>query len=198
MIPVTVTIQLQGYFCNHWPRAKILVNGQVMADLAVENLQTVEFTVNCDKINTLCFQHYSKSFGENGIYDTSGTEDCKFQILDIKFDHVSIGEKLKSALRFNNHWSQFQIENNSTEFIQQFSYIENTNGWMAFNGEIVLEFDTPIYDWLIIKKFKLPLDQDKPFHSNYTTRWYYEENIATIDEIRKLMKLNENSNSSNS
>ena len=198
MIPVTVTIQLQGYFCNHWPYVKILVNDQVMADLTVEDLQTVEFTVNCDKINILCFQHYGKSFGENGIYDTSGNEDCKFQILDIKFDRVSIGEKIRSQLVFNNHWSQFQLNSNSTEFIQQFSHIENSDGWMTFNGEIGLEFDTPIYDWLIIKKFKVPLDQGKSFHSNYTTRWHYEENIETLNEIRKLMKLNENSNSSNS
>jgi hypothetical protein len=162
-----------------------------MADITVEDLQTIEFETNCNNINTLCFQHYGKSSGENGIYDTDivNNKDCKFQILDIKFDQVSIGEKLKSELTFDTDWTQFQLDNNSAEFAQQFSHIEKTNGMITFNGKTIIQFDTPVYDWLIIKKYKLPIVQGQAFFSNHTMRWHYEKNISIIDEIRKLMKI---------
>jgi hypothetical protein len=199
MIPVTITVEMQGYFCNHWPYVKIMVNNQVMADVVVENLKTVEFTVNCDQINTLCVQHHSKNFGENGIFDTDvdSKQDCKLQIVDIKFDEVSIDLKLRSELSFTTHWSQLQIDNNSTDFIREYSWIEKTDGWLTFNGETKLEFETPIYDWLIIKKYKVPRDNRAVF-SNHSARWHYEENIAIIEEIKKLMELDENRNISHS
>lgn len=183
MHKTTIEITLQGYFYNHWPELKILLNGNLLFSGPVVEQQVLTFEVNCNHSNQLEFVHHSKQFGENNVWDTDPDTgaDCKLQILDIKFNQVSIGPKLRSNLKF--------VAQNSDQSV---SVIETSDGWMTFNGLITLEFETPVYDWLIINKFKLEEQNDKAFYSNFTKRWHYEQDIAILDEIRKIMGFDEN------
>jgi hypothetical protein len=63
---------------------------------------------------------------------------------------------------------------------------------MNFNGTIGLEFDTPVYDWMIVKKYKKPIDKNIAYFSNHTARWHYEEDIKILNEIKSLMDIDEN------
>ena len=189
-----IQIELAGFYCNHWPNLRIDLNNQQLFCGEVEEQMTLTFEVDCFDKNQLVFEHFGKKFGEQGVYDTVPEQslDCKLQITDVKFDKVSIGPKLRSALSFRTIWSSHQIVSQSQEFVDQYSLINETDGWMAFNGKIVFEFETPIYDWLIIKKFKVEEEAtDKAFYSNFTTRWHYKQDLAVLEEIRKLMGFNE-------
>jgi hypothetical protein len=180
---VNIEIVLQSYFYNHWPELKILLNDKLLFDDPVVEKQILTFDVDCKSTNQLEFIHYNKQFGKNNVWDTDPVTgaDCKLQILDIKFDQVSIGKKLKAELEFV---AQHQD--------QSVSIINTSNGWMTYNGFIKLNFETPIYNWLIINKFKLEEKENKAFYSNFTKRWHYEQDIAVLDEIRKIMEFDEN------
>jgi hypothetical protein len=140
----------------------------------------------------LKFIHYGKSFGENDVWDSSpdASEQCFINIDDICFNEVSIGETLKSKLVFVTEWSDLQRQQNTQEFIDTYSTIQ-CYGMMNFNGSIIIDFDTPVYDWLIFNKYKVPMT-DTAYFSNYSARWHYEEDLKVIDEIKELIDFDKN------
>ena len=117
-----IEIVLQGYFCNHWPELTILLNNEKLFVGSIVDQQILVFDVRCQNVNKLEFVHHSKQFGENNVWDTDPTTgaDCKLQIVDIKFDQVSIGKKLRSELEFTTQWSDTQLSNESKDFLEQF------------------------------------------------------------------------------
>jgi hypothetical protein len=189
---VNLTISLTGYYYNHWPNLKILHNNVTVFDQAIVNDQQLVLALSCDKTNRLEFIHHGKSFGEEGIWDSNAdaSEQCFINIKDILFDQVSIGETLKSKLMFDTAWSDLQLEQNTQEFLNTYSKIQ-CYGMMNFNGSIVIDFDTPIYNWLIFNKYKVPMT-DTAYFSNYSARWHYEEDLKVIDEIKELIHFDKN------
>jgi hypothetical protein len=189
---VNLTISLTGYYYNHWPNLKILHNNVTVFDQAIVNDQQLVLALPCDKTNRLEFIHHGKSFGEEGIWDSNAdaSEQCFINIKDILFDQVSIGETLKSKLMFDTAWSDLQLEQNTQEFLNTYSKIQ-CYGMMNFNGSIVIDFDTPIYNWLIFNKYKVPMT-DTAYFSNYSARWHYEEDLKVIDEIKELIHFDKN------
>ena len=182
-----ISIDLQGYYCNHWPWVAVKLNGIELFNQQVVESITLDFDVVCDQTNLLEFEHYGKSFGTNGIWDSGPEQDCFAQILDIRFDDVSV-DNIVSGLTFISKWSQ----GSDPDQVKNFSTINNCNGLMNFNGVIGLEFDMPVYDWLIVKKYKKPIDKNIAYFSNHTARWHYEEDIRILDEIKNLMDIDEN------
>lgn len=165
-----------------------LNNVELFNQQVVESI-TLDFDVDCDKTNLLELEHYGKSFGTNGIWDTNTRtqQDCFAQIKDIRFDDVSI-DLIMSDLTFISKWNP----DSNPDQVKNFSIINNCNGSMNFNGVISLEFDTPVYDWLIIKKYKKPIDKNIAYFSNHTARWHYEEDIKILNDIKGLMQIDEN------
>jgi hypothetical protein len=182
-----ISIDLQGYYCNHWPWVIVRLNGIELFNQQVIESIKLDFDVVCDQHNLLEFEHYGKSFGANGVWDTTSELDCFAQIKDIRFDDVSV-DNIVSGLTFISKWS----ENSDPDQVKNFSTINNCNGLMNFNGVISLEFDMPVYNWLIVKKYKKPIDKNIAYFSNHTARWHYEEDIRILDEIKNLMDIDEN------
>jgi len=182
-----ISIDLRGHYCNHWPWMIVRLNGIELFNQQVVESISVDFDVECNQKNLLEFEHHGKRFGTNGIWDTTAQQDCFAVIKDIRFDDVSV-DKIISELTFISKWhpgaNPAQVEN--------FSVINNCNGSMNFNGVIELEFETPVYDWLIIKKYKKPVDKNISYFSNHTARWHYEEDLKILDEIKNLMDIDEN------
>ena len=194
-VPVLLTVDVCGYYYNHWPFLKILCNNKLIFDDNIIEHQQLNFNLECDEQNTLEFVHYGKSFGENNIWDSNhdASEQCFIEVKDIKFDHVSIDNQLKSKLVFKTHWTDLQITQNSEEFISQYSQIFS-NGSMNFNGSFILDFETPVYRWLTLSKYKQSM-QELAYFSNHTARWHYEEDLRIIDEIKGLMNFDKNTSS---
>jgi hypothetical protein len=182
-----ISIDLRGHYCNHWPWVIVRLNGNELFNQQVIESITMDFDLVCDQHNLLEFEHYGKSFGTNGIWDSTPEQDCFAQITDIRFDDVSI-DNIVSGLTFISKWSQ----DSDPDQVENFSTINNCNGLMNFNGVISLEFDMPVYDWLIVKKYKKPIDKNIAYFSNHTSRWHYEEDIRILDEIKNLMDIDEN------
>ena len=189
---VNLAVTVTGKYCNHWPYLKILHNDVILYDNQVIGTQVLTFDLECNNKNLLSFEHYRKSSGENGVWDTTDTEDCVLTVDDVEFDQVSIGVHLKSKLLFKTNWTTHQLKSEPVEFIDQHSEIYS-NGVMSFNGAINLEFDAPVYDWLILNKYKVPI-ADTAYFSNYSLRWHYQEDNKIISEIKELLAHDQNSN----
>jgi len=189
---VNLTISLTGHYYNHWPNLKILHNNVTVFDQTIIGDQSLTFELPCNKNNELQLIHYGKCFGENGVWDSSSdaSEQCFININDICFNEVSIGESMKSKLIFNTKWSDLQIEQNTQEFIDTYSTIQ-CYGMMNFNGSIAIEFDTPVYNWLIFSKYKVPMT-DTAYFSNYSSRWHYDNDLKVIEEIKELINFDKN------
>jgi hypothetical protein len=189
---VNLTISLTGYYYNHWPNLRILHNNVTVFDQPIINDQLLTLNLDCVETNELKFIHYGKSFGENGVWDSNAnaSEQCFINIKDIQFNNVSIGETLKSKLIFDTKWSDLQLQQNTQEFIDTYSTIQ-CYGMMNFNGSIAIDFNTPIYNWLIFSKYKVPMT-DTAYFSNYSARWHYEEDLKVIKEIKELIDFEKN------
>ena len=189
---VNIKVDVTGYYFNHWPYLKILLNDKVIFDNEVIDHQLLEFNVDCDSKNQLQFIHHSKRYNDNNAWDTDGKNECYLNINDIRFEDVGLGIHLKSQLEFVTHWRPFQLVDHTTEFVNKHSRLLS-NGMMTFNGEISLDFETPVLNWLTIKKFRVPVNEDTAYFSNYSARWHYAQDLELINSIKQLMNLDENS-----
>jgi hypothetical protein len=179
-----ISIDLQGHYCNHWPWVIVKLNGIELFNQQVIESIKLDFDVVCDQHNLLEFEHYGKSFGTNGVWDTTSELDCFAQINDIRFDDVSVDRIIISGLTFISKWNQ----DSDPEQVKNFSTINNCNGLMNFNGVIGLEFDTPVYSWLIKEKFiKKQLADDVVFNKSGNRRFDYKYILDKIDKIKQII-----------
>jgi len=191
MQTVIFEVDLVSKFYNHWPYFKIYHNNKlIFNDEIIEN-KTLVYKLDCEKHNNLVFNHYGKQFGENNVWDKNPDtgEECLVTIKDIRLNSVSIGD-LKRKLIFDVDWSDW-MRNHDPSLTNSYKTF-NSDGVMVFNGTITFDFETPVYDWLILNKYKVP-KSNTAYFSNYTNRWHYEDDISVINEIKNLMNFDENS-----
>jgi hypothetical protein len=178
-----ISIDLQGHYCNHWPWVIVRLNGIELFNQQVIESISLNFDVACDRHNLLEFEHYGKSFGDDGIWDTTSQLDCFAQINDVRFDDVSV-DNIISELTFISRWTQYS----DPEQVKIFSTINNCNGLMNFNGVIRLEFDTPVYDWLIKEKFiKKQSINDIIVDRSGNRRFDYKYILNQISKIKQII-----------
>ena len=179
-----ISIDLQGHYCNHWPWVIVRLNGIELFNQQVIESIKLDFDVVCDQHNLLEFEHYGKSFGTNGVWDTTAELDCFVQINDIRFDDVSVDNIIISSLTFISKWNQ----DSDPEQVKNFSTIDHCNGLMNFNGVIGVEFDTPVYNWLIEEKFiKKQSTNNAIFNKSGNRRFDYKYILAQIDKIKQII-----------
>jgi hypothetical protein len=187
---IKLSIDLKGQYCNHWPFAKISVNNQILFDGQVENAVTYDFTIDAIKNNQLVIEHYGKRFGENNVYDCTAdqSQDCVLTIKDIRFDDITvIGPETMNQMFFNTVWTQAQRQSMPPDALEHMSKTSCQNGTMNFNSVLLLEFETPILNWLTVTKYKKPVEKTAYF-SSHSLRWHYEEDLKLIEEIKKLIQ----------
>ena len=93
-------------------------------------------------------------------------------------------EHIINELTFVSNWD----EGSDLNLIQNFSVIDNCAGQLNFNGIIKLEFDTPVYSWLIKEKFikKQPLN-NAVFNKSGNRRFDYKYILDKIDKIKQII-----------
>lgn len=192
MQTVDLTLDLTGYYCNRWPQLQIIHHDKVIQDLEIQDHQILHLTLSCHDTDCVTLYHHGKRFGDQDIWDTStdGSQDCYLQINDIKFDQVSVGEKIMRSLIFNTEWNCLQQRNQSLEFIEKFDKFAS-NGRMSFNGRIEISFQLPIYNWLIMQKYKEPKSSvaaTTAYFSTHVSRYHYDRDLEIIKEIKEMMK----------
>lgn len=184
-------IILNGQYYNHWPFVAITCNGQRLFSGEIQETQHLTFDVECRDCNQLVIEHYGKLFGENNVWDKSidGPGSCNVQIVDLIFDQVSAGPSVINNLEFVTNWTAEQLTE-SPEFIQAYSRFL-CQGQMDFNGTVSLEFPKSIYNWLIDKKYKVPI-VNTAYFSDYSSRWHYARDVELLEEIKTLVKYDKN------
>lgn len=186
MTSVNLKVYLVGYYCKHWPRVRVLHQGKIIWDGEVSGHAQIDLELQADSADTVVLEHYGKRFGEDGVWDSdSAGNDCYVTVTDIKFDDVSVGEKFLSQLIFKSVWTEQQRKLQDTEFLKNYEEF-CSNGMMSFNGRFEIMFELPVYNWLIVKKFKVE-KVDTAYFSNYSLRWHYEKDLKLIDEIKEIM-----------
>ena len=176
---MNLEIDVTPSYCNDWPFLSIKNNNIEIFDDQIIEQQCLSFDLECDKSNILYIKHYGKSFGADDIWDTNEESDRYIIIEDIRFDGVSIDHLLGDMLFHNTFENGQEYNLDIAEF--------KSYGQMRFNGYFELSYETPIYDWLILTKYKKPLSNNA-FFSNSTTRWHYEDDIELINEIKEMFR----------
>ena len=153
-----LNVSISGYSHDgkSWPSIKICIDDMILFDGQVIN--DVDLSINKDLLDgthTLTIEHYGKSFGENGVWNTTSSSDRYIEIKDIKFDHVSIREFWHAGSiknQFNPRQLRDYANNNEDPPWQE----EVKSGYdkvrLSFNGQYQIEFYTPEYDWLILNR----------------------------------------------
>lgn len=185
MIDIAISIQSKS-FGNKWPKIKIYFNNEIIDTVVCENPVTLNYQVQESDHNLLSFELVNKNFGDNGLWDISSDgQGLEATITDIALNNVSIGHLLSSA-KFKTKWTPAQVGYLDKSFIDTYSEYFS-NGMLSFNGILTFEFLSPVYDFLIEKKFKVPYDSKIAFYSNKTELFHYEDGLAIIDDIKKII-----------
>jgi len=171
---------------NRWPKIRIYNNDLLVDDVLCNNINT-ELTYDIEPLqdNKLILEFYGKSFGDGGIWDVGNNGEMRLELLDLKFDDVSI-DHLIHLLEYETNWTTNQLTYEPPESIINYSKYRN-NGLMTFNGRLMFEYSLPIYNFLINKKYKTEYDSNLAYFSNYTETFHYEKGLEKIAEIRKLI-----------
>ena len=186
-----IDINLKSYDIEgRWPKIRLYNNKTLIADVTCNQTDiNLHYDIEPLQKNVFVIEFYNKSFGDNGIWDVSTNSEMRLELIDLQFDGVSIGH-LKNNLPFFTSWTPHQIQNESYEFLEKYSLLDYSNGIMVFNGELVFEYTTPIYDFLILKKFKVDYNKNLTYFSNYTETFHYDTALEIIKEIEEIIKSN--------
>lgn len=176
----------------------LMVGGEIKIynnDLLIEDITcnktdiNLHYEIEPELSNSFVIEFYNKSFGDNGIWDVNKDTEMKLELIDLQFDGVSI-EHLKNTLPFFTSWTSNQLKNETSDFLEKYNIINHSNGIMVFNGKLIFEYETPIYDFLIKKKYKVDYNKNLAYFSNYTETFHYDNALEIIKEIEEIIKSN--------
>ena len=129
-------ITLSGTYWDKKPEYDILLNGKVMSNGFVGENSTIEFTADLeeDTKHTLCVRFLNKQNSDTVENEDKSAiiKDMLLNIEDVLIDGISIGT-LK--------WTHSKYVANGKTY-------ENCVN-LGWNGDWVLEFDSPFYIWLL-------------------------------------------------
>lgn len=186
MLKIRLSVKAKS-FNDKWPRIKISNNNLLLDDVECKGDMILTYNVYPDEWNVLSIELYNKSFGDNGIWDVdSSGQGMELCVTDVEFDDVSIGHLLHHT-PFLTQWTKNQKKYETQEFMSGYTQF-NSSGVMSFNGCILFEYRTPIYKFLIDKKYKVPYDSSIAFYSNSTELFHYERGMNIVKEIKNIIK----------
>ena len=183
MDQVKIYIEFNGTRCNNWPRVKVIGNNYTYFDAEVVKNKIIEFTMPLQDRNCLILEHYGKKFGENGIWDTRSngdqiTEDRAVKLIKLELNEVDISPYL----------------------VRQWPFITDSGqsiptDYFGFNGACHINFDSPVYDWIIKTLVHDPSNvkvkaQDLIIETSHNDLFNYNQDIETLKEIEQLLKEN--------
>ena len=171
---------------GRWPKIKVFNNDVLLDDFQCQLKVEKNYNINPLKENLLIIEHYGKKFGDNDIWDASSDGEIKAKLLDILFDDVSI-DHLITSIKFETIWTENQLKYETQESIVNYSSYYS-HGEMTFNGKLSFKYETPIYDFLILKKYKQDYNENLAYFSNYTESFNYDKGLEKISKIKELLQ----------
>ena len=139
-IEFSITLSAQYTEQSGVPTIEVFLDDECIVGLTAINKQkTITFTLDLDKdiSHKLCL----KRTGHNEINEQSVTIE-NFQVDDINLNKLL--DKIYFYPKYPALWHKQQIESGNEWPAKQ-------KGWRSFgfNGQWIMEFDTPFYTWLL-------------------------------------------------
>lgn len=179
-------------WCNRWPNLFINFNNQKIFSAEIDLAQQIIIDLDSQNSNCLQIGIDNKSFGTNNQWDTqlendTIVQDLFLEISSCKINDVEINELLKSNL-----YTVFR--QSGQDHLPEKIYSEVCN----FNGYFQFDYTSPVLNSITNQKFKLPIDENKSYFSNYTTLFHYDDDLILLDKIDRILKEIEELNSKRS
>jgi hypothetical protein len=185
--PLQIEIDLTGHICNTWPIFYVAINKQQVYKGLIKKHQHIKFEVYVRPEFVFSIGMEDKRFGQETIWDTKVNkfnkivEDKTIEIHDIKFNDVSILDILQKT--------PYKVEftgQQKKEEVPDPLYLDNE---ICYNGAWSCDVFLPIYNWIIVKKFKQDIQPGISEFSDYSKLFHYSKEEKIIKEIKELLKL---------
>jgi len=180
-----IDIELVATYCNTWPTLVLEINNDKVFYDTVKNRQNIslEYKDLKQQGNRLVIGMTNKSFGGSGIWDTVSknnviVEDKTIEIVNLKLDDVDCKDLFRN---------RFYVRRTDKQ-PSYFPDVVESTGVMNYNGYFAFDFDLPLYNSIINKKYKQDANKDISYFSNYTKVFHYEDEIKVINEINNILK----------
>lgn len=188
-----IEINLTGNFCNTWPNLIVELNKNKIYDGLIEENKTINIEYQdkelLEKGNVFVIGMNNKRFGANRQWDTISKDNKIIQDKTIVLHSVKLDDVDCMPL-FKNKFHVKRTDRQPTYFPDVVESVDTMN----YNGYFTFGFELPLYNSLINSKFKIPIDKDKSYFSNYTKVFHYDEEKSIINSIKeKLRTINEKS-----
>ena len=181
MNSIHIRLEVFGTWCNDWPLLRVSVNDNIYFDDKVIDNKIIEFDAPLEDINSLVMQHYGKSFGNNGIWDTKSEnniiiQDRGIKLIKLEFDAVNIE---KYVIK---HWPY------TTDDGESFA-----TDYFGHNGQFNITFDRKVYNWIITTLVHDPVSsvyraQDLIIETSHNDLFNYENDVKELKEISHLLE----------
>lgn len=173
-----IKLELEGTWCNDWPRLRVTANNNIYWDAMVQGDTTVEFAMPVNASNLVRIEHHGKHFGEQGRWDTESHNDSIVRDRAVKIKRIWLDQVDLTAhimQRWPMHTAQGPI------------YTD----YLGHNGYIDVEFGAPVYSW-IITQLIAPKEQNKPVfdlvvETSFGNLFNYDRDKIELGEIQKIL-----------
>lgn len=161
---------------------RVLLNNNIYFDNQVTDSIDVLFEAPLQQSNSLIILHYDKNFGQNGQWDTVSNngvivQDRAIKLHSIELDDVAITKYVIDHCPFVTDQGE-----------------SITTSYYGFNGQVQINFDTPVYDWIIdtvIKpKSRKVLDLVQPIETSYDNLFDYKQDQVELEELDNILEKN--------
>ena len=177
MYDMHLEMEIEGFYCNSWPKFTIKQNNKIIYEEFVINSQKVDMQIE-DKPFTIGMKN--KSFGANDVWDTclddngNITADKYIVLKNISLNDVNF-EHYLHKLPYNS------VEQGTTTTFDQ---------TIRFNGYWQIDTNDNPYNW-IIDLANTTGDETRTisYFSDYESRNYYDDHKELMDEIKEILKI---------
>lgn len=176
-------INVTPCFSRHWPELTVFFNNSIILREEIVEEKTLSLDLEHKQSNQLRIGLANKRFGQDNVWDTvvdhegNILSDLSLTLNDVLVDDTSIIDILiKNRYYADNTPGQPE---NSKKI--------NTNNTMYYNGFFEFDYQLPLLNSIINQKFKMPIDSEKSYFSNYTKVFHYDEELILIEEIKNIL-----------
>lgn len=176
MYDMHLEMEIEGFYCNSWPKLTIKQNNKTYYEEFIINSQKVVMQIE-NKPFTIGMEN--KSFGGNDVWDTTIdsegniTADKYLVIKSISLDDVNFEHNL------------YKLPYQSIEHGETYSHDQS----IRFNGYWKIDAEDNPYSWIIDLNNKKVDDETRKvsYFSDYQSHSNYDDHHQLIDEIRKII-----------
>lgn len=137
--PIDIKITLSSTYWNNPPKAKVLLNENLIFDGIITELKVIEYSCLLNEgSHKIIVELYDKDKYQTVLENGKIIKDQLLNINNITFDEIDIGHLI---------WTKSNYYPTIKDPLQEYPFKNCVNlGW---NGAWEFEFTTPIYIWLL-------------------------------------------------